>query len=423
MDTSDSTMLAVIVLCIMMSAYFSATETAFSSLNRIRLKTMADKGNKKAILTLKLVENYDKLLTTILIGNNIVNILSSSLSTILFVKWLGDISGPTVSTIVVTIVVLIFGEITPKSIAKEQPEKFALWSSTYINALMFVCAPVTWVFSQWKKLMSKVFKSDNDTGITEEELISIVEEANIDGAIDEQESMIIQNAIDFTAQEAGNIITPRIEVTAISVDATNEEIAQVFTETAYSRLPIYKETIDHVIGAVYHKDFYNYVYGTNNTKKLEDVIRPVVFASKNKKIGNLLKELQSKKSHMAIILDEYGGTLGLCTLEDILEELVGEIWDEHDEVETNIKEKSDTECIVAGNAFLDTLFEYLEFDDTDEFNNMTVSMWIMNMLGRCPKEGDKLIYKNVNIEVLKVDEHKADTIRITKTPIKTKQEA
>lgn len=411
MDSSDSLLLAIVLFCIVMAAYFSATETAFSSLNRIRLKTIADKGNKRALKTLKLVDEYDKLLSTILIGNNVVNILSSSLVTILFVKWVGESSGPTVATVVMTIVMLLVCEITPKSIAKEMPEKFAIISTPFLSILMVIFTPLNWLFTQWKKLVERIIKPDKNKGMTEEELIAIVEEAEQDGGIDEQESEIIQNAMDFTEQEAGNILTPRMEITAISTEATKEEVAKIFTETAYSRLPVYQDTIDHIIGVVYHKDFYNHVY--NNGKTTEQIMRPVVFVSKTKKIGKLLKELQAKKSHIAVVLDEYGGTLGIVTLEDILEELVGEIWDEHDEVSADIEIKSENECLVSGNALLDSVFEYLNIEDNDELENKTVSMWIMDILGRYPKVGDTLTYHHLKLEIVKVDDYRVEKVKIT----------
>lgn len=411
MDSSDSLLLAIILFCIVMAAYFSATETAFSSLNRIRLKTIADKGNKRALKTLKLVDEYDKLLSTILIGNNVVNILSSSLVTILFVKWVGESSGPTVATVVMTIVMLLVCEITPKSIAKEMPEKFAIISTPFLSILMVIFTPLNWLFTQWKKLVERIIKPDKSKGMTEEELIAIVEEAEQDGGIDEQESEIIQNAMDFTEQEAGNILTPRMEITAISTEATKEEVAKIFTETAYSRLPVYQDTIDHIIGVVYHKDFYNHVY--NNGKTTEQIMRPVVFVSKTKKIGKLLKELQAKKSHIAVVLDEYGGTLGIVTLEDILEELVGEIWDEHDEVSADIEIKSENECLVSGSALLDSVFEYLNIEDNDELENKTVSMWIMDILGRYPKVGDALTYHHLKLEIVKVDDYRVEKVKIT----------
>lgn len=251
---SESISLIIIIVCIVMSAYFSATETAFSSLNKIRIKNMAEKGNKKAALVMKLSESYDSLLSTILIGNNIVNILSASLATVLFVKMLGDEAGPSVSTAVTTVVVLIFGEVSAKSIAKESPEKFAMFSAPLLRVLVCLLTPFNFLFMQWKKLLSLIIKSEEDGGITEEEFLSIVEEAEEDGGINEQESMIIQNAIEFTAQEAIDVLTPRIDITGVSTTATKEEIANIFTETAYSRLPLYEDTLDHIVGIIYHKD-------------------------------------------------------------------------------------------------------------------------------------------------------------------------
>lgn len=408
---SDSISLIIIIVCIVMSAYFSATETAFSSLNKIRIKNMAEKGNKKAALVMKLSESYDSLLSTILIGNNIVNILSASLATVLFVKILGDEAGTSVSTAVTTVIVLIFGEVSPKSIAKESPEKFAMFSAPLLRVLVFLLTPFNFLFKQWKKFLSLIIKSEEDGGITEEELLSIVEEAEEDGGINEQESMIIQNAIDFTEQEAIDVLTPRIDITGVSTTATKEEIAKIFTETAYSRLPLYEETLDHIIGIIYHKDFYNYVYNTD--KDISEIVKPVIFIPKSKKIGVLLKELQQKKSHIAVVLDEYGGTVGIITLEDILEELVGEIWDEHDEVSQDIEVKSEKECLVSGNANLEKVFEVLSLEsDEEHIKALTVNGWLMDILGRVPKENDSITYKDFTITVLEMDENRVEKVQI-----------
>ena len=403
--------LVIIIICIIMSAYFSATETAFSSLNRIRIKNMAEKGNKKAQLVLKLSENYDSLLSTILIGNNIVNIASASLATVLFVEFLGAEAGPSVSTAVTTVVVLIFGEVSPKSIAKESPETFAMFSAPLLNILVILLTPFNFLFKQWKKLLSLLIKSSDDDGITEEELLSIVEEAEQDGGINEQESMLIRSAIEFTEQEAIDILTPRIDITAVPVTATKEEIAAVFAETAYSRLPLYEDSIDHIVGIIYQKDFHNYVYHTE--KPVSDIIRPALFVPKSKKISILLKELQQKKLHIAVVLDEFGGTIGIITLEDILEELVGEIWDEHDEVSQDIEQKSENECIILGNANVDKLFETLEMDATeDDLQTITVNGWIMNHLGRIPAKNDTLEYKGYRFTVIEMDEKRIEKIHV-----------
>ena len=404
----DSISLIIIVLCVIMSAYFSATETAFSSLNRIRIKNMAEKGDKKAQLVLNLSENFDNMLSTILIGNNIVNILSASLATVLFVNWLGNEAGPSVSTAVTTVVVLIFGEITPKSIAKESPEKFAKFSAPILRVLMFILTPFNFLFSLWKKLMSVIIKSDDSHSITEEELITIVEEAEQEGGIDEEESTLIRSAIEFSEVEAKDVYTPRIQIEGVPEDATKDEIARMFTETGYSRLPVYRESLDHIIGVIYHKDFHNYVYNTD--MDISSIIRPAIFVTPNKKIDELLKELQQQKSHIAFILDEYAGTMGLVTLEDIVEELVGEIWDEHDEIVQEIVQISENEYHVLGSADIEEVFE--KFDISEEIDVMTASGWVMNVLGRIPNEGDSFVYKNLDVTVLSMDEKRVGKISI-----------
>ncbi len=416
MTSDSSTSVLIIVLCILFSAYFSATETAFSSLNRIRIKNLAERGDKKAKLVLDLLENFDSLLSTILIGNNIVNIACASVATMLFVKWLGEEQGPSVSTIVVTIVVLIFGEVSPKSIAKENPEKFAMFAAPFLSILIVLLTPFNYLFMQWKKLLSKMFHTETDHSMTEEELLTIVEEAEQEGRIDEQESSLIRSAIEFSEQEAIDILTPRIDIVGVPSDATKEEIAAVFTETNYSRLPVYKETMDHIVGIIYQKDFYNVVYDKGG--KIENIIRPALYITESKKIGELLQELQHKKSHIAIVLDEYGGTTGIVTLEDILEELVGEIWDEHDEVINEIEKISDTEYIVHGSANLEDLFEALDMgreidEEVEEMEVVTVSGWVMEeVLERIPSKGDVGTWQNLEVTVLEMDENRVEKIKL-----------
>lgn len=398
----------MIVIGIVMSAYFSATETAFSSLNKIRIKNLAEKGNKKADLVLRLANNYDNLLSTILIGNNIVNIASASLATVFFVKLLGDERGPSVSTAVITVAVLIFGEVTPKSIAKETPERFAMFSAPFLHVLSVVLTPFNFLFAKWKKLISRVVKSPDDSGITDEELLSIVEEAKEEGAIDEQENMFIKSALEFTDQEAIDILTPRIDITAVSTETTKEELAEIFAETGYSRLPVYEDTVDHIIGIIYQKDFYNSVMYSG--KEIADIIRPALFIPKNKKIGVLLNELQQKKIHIAVVLDEFGGTVGIVTMEDILEELVGEIWDEYDAVDSAIEQKSDTEYIVSGSADVDEVFETLEIEYSKEEQSGIINGWIMNELDRVPEKGDAFEYKGYRITVLEMNENRVEKV-------------
>lgn len=369
---------------------------------------MADKGNKKAELVLALSDNYDSLLSTILIGNNIVNILSASLATIIFVKLLGEDVGASLSTVVTTIVVLIFGEVSPKSIAKESPEQFAMFSAPILRVLMVILTPANVLFKQWKKMLSLVFKVSEDKGITEEELLTIVEEAEQEGGIDKEESTLLRSAIVFNELEAIDILTPRIDVVGISVDMSKEDIKNVFVETGYSRLPVYEEDMDHIIGILYQKDFYNFIYHTE--QKISDNVKPVIYITKNKKIDDLMKELQQKKLHFAVIVNEFGSMLGIVTLEDILEELVGEIWDEHDKVIEEIEPLSENEYMVSGKTNIEKLFEYLHREQ--EFDVHTVNGWIMETLGRLPAEGDYIEMEQLEVKVVKMTGKRVEKVYI-----------
>ena len=408
----DTVSILIIVACVVMSAYFSATETAFSSINRIRIKNMAEKGDRRAQLVLRMSENYDSLLSTILIGNNIVNIACASLATLLFVDWLGSDAGPSVSTAVTTIVVLIFGEVSPKSIAKESPESFAKFSAPLLNVLMFVLTPFNFLFRLWKKLLSLIFHSSDSQAVTEEELLTIVDEAEQEGGIDTQEGSLIRNAIEFTETQAIDVLTPRIDLTAVSVDDSKEDIAAVFAETGYSRIPVYRDSIDHIIGILYQKDFHNYVYHTD--RDIASIIRPAIYVTENKLIGELLQDLQKNKSHLAVVMDEFGGTVGIVTMEDILEELVGEIWDEHDEVVEEIKQTGEQEYEVLGNTNVQKLFEMLDSDK--ELDVVTVSGWVTDELARIPEVGDTFQYENVSVRVLAMDGKRVEKIQVIVTP-------
>lgn len=356
---NNATTIIIMLALVTMSAFFSATETAFSSLSLTKIKISAEQGNKKSKLVLKLLDDYDKLLSTILVGNNIVNIGLSSIATVWFIDLIGS-SGATVSTIVITIIVLIFGEITPKSLAKESPESFAAFSAPIINAIRIILTPVNWLFSQWKKLVSKAFKNKDDRALTEEELLSLVEEVEHSGGIGEQESELIKNAMELNENDAADIATPRVDVVAIPVDATKGEISSVFAESGYSRLPVYEETIDSIIGIIHQNDFYREI--NNPEINIDDIMKKPIFVPQTIKIGSLLKLLQREKCHMAVVSDEYGGTYGIVTMEDVLEELVGEIWDEHDEVEEDFTKVSDGVYTVSGSADPEETLENLGID-------------------------------------------------------------
>ena len=388
-------------------------------MNHARMKTMADKGNKSAALALKLSDNYDTLLSTILIGNNLVNILLSSLATLLFVKMLGSSTGTTASTLVTTVLVLIFGEISPKSIAKESPESFAMFSAPIIRVLMVVLTPVTWIFAQWKKLLTRLFKKDgDDRAMTDEELMTIVEEAEQDGGIDAEESTLISSAIEFTDLESIDIYTPRVDIVSVSLDESKEEIAKIFLDTGFSRLPVYEENIDRIIGIINQKDFHNFIYNTD--RSIKEIVRPVLFITPTMKIGSLLKKLQASKTHIAIILDEFGGTEGLVTIEDIVEELVGDIWDEHDQVVTEIEKISNEEYLMAGSTSIDDVFEELGIEKEVDVN--TLSGWVMEVLACIPKEGDSFVSDGYKVTVVKMDERRIEKVRVQKVHSETEDE-
>ena len=406
------TYLVIIIACIIMSAYFSATETAFSTFNRIRTKNAAEKGDKKAALVLKLSDNYDTLLSAILIGNNIVNILAASLGTLLFTEILqgnADL-GATLSSFFLTVIILIFGEISPKTMAKNSPDKFVLFSAPIINLIMLVFTPFTFIFKKWQKLLAKLFKGEEDKGMTEEELISIIEEAEEDGDIDEEESTLIKSAIEFGELEVGDIYTPRIDITALSVSADKAEVEKTFTESGYSRIPVYEGELDNVIGILYYKDYY--ALARESDTMITDILKPVMFVAKTQKVNDLMKDLQEKQLHMAIVTDEYGSTAGLITLEDILEEIVGDIWDEHDEVVEEIKEISEGEYEVSGMTNIEKLFDEFDMEPDDELDASTANGLAMAVLERIPEEGDSFNYNGLSLEVLKMDGRRVDTLRI-----------
>lgn len=408
MEDSISSIL-ILVLLITMSAYFSATETAYSSLNKIKLKSIANKGNKKAKLALELSEKYDSVISTILIGNNIVNIATASLATVLFTKLLGS-SGVTVSTIVMTILILIFGEISPKSIAKDIPESFAIVSAPLLNVFCIILKPVNHIFCLWKKLISKVLKIQKHSGITEDEILTIAEEAENEGGINPQQLEIIKSAIELNEQEVIEAFTPRVDMIAVKDSCSKEELLNLFIESGFSRIPVYHDNIDNVIGIINEKDLINIVVNNNN-EEISSIIKPLNVIQPHMKLSHLLKVLQNNKSHMALIADEYGGTMGIITLEDILEELVGEIWDEHDKVVNDIEKIGEDEYIVRGNANIEKVLE--EVDLEDEFEVNSVNGWVIQQFGKIPKVGESFEYKNLKIVIQKATKRCVLEIRIT----------
>ena len=405
---SNTTSIIFMAVMVAFSAYFSATETAFSSLNKTRLKVLAEKGDKKAILALELSDKYDKMITSILIGNNIVNIAMTSVCTLLFVHLMAD-AGATVSTIVSTVVVLIFGEITPKSLAKEMPEKFAMFSAPFLRVLMILLTPFSFVCTAMKNLMGKGIRNTEDRRMTQEVLLMLVDEVQQEGGLDEEEHELLRSAIEFTDRDAEDILTHRVDLEAVSIHDDARAISKVFDESRFSRLLVYDEDIDDIVGVIHQSDFYNdcVMHG----KALSEIMSAPVFVPKSLKISDLLKLLQKKKSHIAIVNDGYGGTLGIVTMEDILEELVGEIWDEHDEVVEDIRCDGDNRWTVSGNADLYRLLDKMDIDE-DAVESASITGWVMEQLEKVPEQGDSFTMCGWKVTVTATDERRVQEIRV-----------
>lgn len=402
-----------IVILVLLSGFFSATETAYSCANKIKLKSMVVLGKKhaKAVYTFA-DEKYDKLITAILIGNNIVNLTASALGTVLFGKLLinSAVDATTVSTAVMTVAVLIVGEITPKYFASVYPERICYMVYPLMQFFYWILIPVSWIFGGFKRLLAKVFKLKHDDAVTDAELMSLVDEAEEDGTLKEDESELVRSALEFDDLKVEDILVPRVDVVAISRESSMEEIMQVFRENSYSRLPVYKDTIDNVVGLVHERDFYNAFL--KGEKDIGHIVQNIVFTSEYTRISTLLKQLQKQKIHMAAVSDEYGGLVGIVTLEDILEELVGEIWDEHDEEEVFYGEIAKDEYWVDGKCDLEEFFDLYDLEKEDEnFESNTVGGWVTEKYGGIPPVGEIFRFKFLEIKVVKATKQKVLKIR------------
>ncbi len=406
-----------ILILVVFSAFFSAMETSFSCASRIKLRTLASNGNKRAGQVLEFAEKkFDKLISTLLVGNNIVNITASTIATLFFASIItnGAVDSSLISTIVMTVAVLIFGEITPKFIAKTYPEKMAMFFYPIVLGFYYILYPFNFIFSGWKWVISKIFRFKSIDIVTEDELLTVVEEAEEDGTLKEEETRLIRSVIEFDDLEAGDILVPRVNIVAVDVNTPMEEIRKIFEDEGYSRLPVYKDSIDTIIGTIHEKDFFRaYLAGKKN---IDGILQNAFYTTEHSKISNLLKQLQKKKVHLSIVLDEYGGTLGLVTFEDILEELVGEIWDEHDEEINYFKQSPDGSYVIDGNAPLSDTFEFFDIKGEDEkFDANTLSGFIIEKLGEIPHVGTSLDFMGLRIDVMKSTVKRVLQVKITKT--------
>ena len=411
--------LLTIALLLLFSAFFSGAETAFSSLNNARVKTLADNGNFLARIAMRLCSDFDRLLTTVLIGNNLVNIALTAVATMLLVDLYGARNGALLSTLIVTPTVIFLGEITPKSIAREYPEPIALFSAPLLLALRWLLYPLNALFALWKKMISRVMKLPALPRMSQEELLMLVDEVQHDGSIDQDESALLKNAIKFTECPAEDIITHRVDLAAVPVDATREEVAAKFTETEYSRLLVYEESLDNIVGVIVLKDFF-----TSSQKpgwRLKDILTPPFFVQKTEKIDDVLKKLQTTRSQMAVVLDEFGGTLGILTVEDILEELVGEIWDEHDEVVERFKKVAPDGYSVDCTVTLDDFQEFFHIRlDSEE---SLLGGWILEQIHKLPQKGDHCAVGNLDITISSCTRYRVRRVFVKILPSESEQTA
>ncbi len=401
----------LIVVLLLLSAFFSASETAFASVNRIRLKNYAAKGDRRAGKALEISENYDRAITAILIGNNIVNIASASLGTIVFTKLFGD-SGVGIATAVMTVLVLIFGEILPKSIAKENAEGMALSVAGILNLVIFLLTPFTWIFGKIKLFASKlVFSGEERPSVTEDELKYIIDEIEDEGVLEEQESDLVRNALEFDEILVGEVLVPRVNVVAVEKNQPVLEIEQLFLNEMYSRMPVYEKSIDKIIGIINEKDFFK--MRACGGDSIEGIISKTLYFSELRPISEVLREMQKKKIHLAVVLDQYGGTQGIVTMEDIIEELVGEIYDENDEITPMLKKVSENVYEVSAELSIYDMLEELELpEDIIESSSTSIGGWVMELFGRIPEEGDSIKDGIFNLTVLKKDEQRVLLLRI-----------
>ena len=405
-----------LILCIALSAFFSATETAYSACNRVKLKTVDGNRKEKAQIALALLEKYDSLITTVLIGNNLVNIVGTAIATLLFTTRIlpgKEDLATTLASVMMTVLVLFLGEVGPKTLAKQQPERFAMAVSPLISFLMMILRPLDLLFSLWRKLLSKIIKPEPEESQIEDELMTMIDEAQTEGDIEEEEVELIRSAIVFNDQDAADIMTPRVDVTAVEDTASIEEAADIFRDTWFSRIPVYHEDLDHVVGILHEKDFYKMTH--EGCTDITKIMKEPVFAPASLSIGNLLKQFRSSQSHMVVLLDEFGGTEGIVTMEDVLEELVGEIYDEHDEVSEEVVEQEDGTLIVDGNMQLQELLDKLDTEN-DEYDTDTVGGWAAEMLEKVPEVGDSFTLGRHQFTVTEMDGFRVTRMQVTELP-------
>ena len=418
MDSSSGLSYLLVVICVALSAFFSGSETALTSVNKKKKKNMAENGNQKAAKTLRIAENYESMISTVLIGNNIVNIASASLATVIFTVLLGAEKGAAVSTVVMTVVVLICGEVLPKNYAKSNADSLAMAVSGPISVLMVIFKPLVAILNALARFMAKFTGSEDSEkpSVTEEELKYIVESIEDEGVLEERESDLVQSALELDEIEVQEILTPRVDMIALDVEDSWEEILELAKNSKVSRIPVYENTVDNIIGLVHVRDILEDEI-SNTEHNIRSLLTRCLFVHKTMNISRLLEKLRKEKMPLAIVTDDYGGTMGLITIEDIVEELVGEIWDEYDEFEEELVKKSDSVYEVSGDYNVYDLMEELDEENRSfESDYNTVSGWTLEQLEHIPQVGESFVYRNLRVTVTAMDEQRITKLKIEILP-------
>ena len=407
MDSMLIVYACIIVVLVVCSAFFSLTETAFTGANRVRLKKLANDGDRKAAKALDMLEDYDKFLTTNLIGVNVVNIASSTIATVMFVAIFADL-GSIVNIVVMTLVSLTFCEIIPKSVAKKNPVKWCNQTVNVFAVLIKILSPVSWLFT---KLTKAIGETDDET-MSDEELEVLIDECEEGGSLDTDASELIKSAIRFDDIEVGTLCVPRMDVTAVSQDASAKELSDILAESGFSRIPVYRGTIDDIVGVVYSKDYFTRAH-KGLPCDIASIMKPVKYVPESMTASDLLSDFQKTKVHMAVVLDSYGGTIGIITMEDVLEALVGEIWDESDDVSEDIVTNVDGSLTVKGSTDVYDIMDAIGRDfDLQGYEEHTVNGLLMHILGRTPVGGDEVNTDDVSIRVVSMDGRRAKECRV-----------
>lgn len=407
-----------IFICILLSAFFSSAETAYSTVNTIRMNRAAELGNKRAKNVLFVINKYDAVITTILIGNNIVNIGCSSIATVLCINLFGDI-GAAISTGAVTLIVLTFGEVIPKCFAKENADSIAMSTASIMRVLMTILAPFVLLFTKLKELaLSLVRKTDKRPSVTEDELKYIIDSIEEEGVLEQQERELVKSALDFDEKTVQEILTPRVDLTAIDIDDSSENIKKIILEERYSRIPVYEKSIDNIIGVLHAKDYLEAML-SNKEINIKQIIQPAYYVYKNKKLSYVFNDMKHKHQNLAIVTDDHGGILGIVTTEDLVEELVGEIWDEDEEIETPYKKIGKNSLELSGDYSLTDLAHLLDINE-DQFDSESVSVggWIFEYLGKIPDIGESFEFDKYKFKITQLSEQRIIKLIVTKLPPK-----